>query len=480
MNTMSNNLTAASQHPVVREVQKVAQGLGADVYLVGGAVRDWLLTGQTPLDLDFMVINGDAAQLAQMVSEVLNGRSVPLDPEFGIYRVVVFQDPVLTLDFSNALENSIEKDLARRDLTINAMAMDFATYQLLDPFGGQEDLKDKRIRMVSEANLVDDPLRMLRVFRIAATIQAMTIDKETLEAVARNRELLWQSAGERIQYEFFRLLSVKYCFSYLKLMADCGLLEVVIPELKATREIPPNAHHHLWLFDHTLELVRQAERLINEIPEPAQAHILQSFNGVVTRFGLLKVACLLHDIGKPATMEVKDLAEGEAGRKVTFYGHDKVSEDLSEEVLKRLKTSKEVKEFVKKLVRWHLYPCQFGPESSRKSVLRFFRRMAEETPDVTLLALADRHSTKGPEITDEILNASHQKHLWLLKRYDEEQETLQLPRLLTGHDVMNLLNLKPGPEIREVLDALQEAQQLGEVTTPDEAKAWVKTQFKSF
>ena len=195
----------------------------------------------------------------------------------------------------------------------------------------------------------------------------------------------------------------------------------------------------------------------------------------MTRFGLIKLGCLLHDIGKPATMGTRE--DAVHGQRLTFYGHEEVGEEMADPLLKRWKVSNEIRAYVKKLIRWHLYPCQFGPESPRKSVLKFYRRMGEDTLDVVLLALADRHSACGDWLSQEDFDKSHQAHLWLMENYVAEASVLQLPRLLSGHDVMQTLGVGPGPHLKEMLDALQEAQQLNEVSTPEAAKAWLLARY---
>jgi putative nucleotidyltransferase with HDIG domain len=403
------------------------------------------------------------------------GHLVPLDWDFGIHRVVF--DNGINIDLANALEHDLQIDLGRRDLTVNAMALDLKTGDLIDPFHGKADLETGKVRMVSEFNLLDDPLRMLRVFRIAAMIQANEIDEDTLAVIRQNGARIWESAAERIQYEFLRLLSVERCFPALKSMADCGLLEVLIPELTPMRSIGSSGFHHLGLFDHTLELVRQSERLIHECPTKTREWILQPFNANVTRFGLVKLACLLHDIGKPATMGTRE--DAVHGQRLTFYRHEEVGEEMADPLLKKWKVSNEVRSYVKKLIRWHLYPCQFGPESPRKSVLRFYRRMGEETQDVLLLALADRHSACGDWLDPAELETSHLAHLWLMENFSREETVLKQPRLLNGHEVMQALDMQPGPQLKEILEALQEAQQLGEITTPEEAKSWLLAHYKA-
>lgn len=468
-------LEAALKHPMVRTVVALAEKQGGQTYLVGGAIRDLLLTGELPLDLDFTLLNCSAADVAKALADTQAGHLVPLDWDFGIHRVVF--DDGLNVDLADALDNNLDTDLARRDLTINAMALHLTTGELIDPFGGQQDLNARLIRMVSELNLLDDPLRMLRVFRVAATIQAPaeTIDAATLAVVRAHGAKIWDSAAERVQYEFFRLLSVEKAFPYIKAMADCGLLEVLIPDLTPMKAIGSSGFHHLGLFDHTLELVKQSERLIEECPKATQEWVRQPFNAAVTRFGLVKLACLLHDIGKPGTMGTRE--DAVHGQRLTFYGHEELGEEMADPLLRKWKVSNEIRAYIKKLIRWHLYPCQFGPESPRKSVLKYYRRMGEDTLDVTLLALADRHSACGDWLSKADFEKSHQAHLWLMENYAQEEPTLNLPRLLTGNDLMRLLNIGPGPHLKPMLDALQEAQQLHEVNDIEQANAWILEHF---
>jgi len=461
-----------NQSPVQTACSVIAQH-GGYGYLVGGAVRDWLWRQHISDDVDIAVTQVSAVTVAKGLAEALNGRYVLLDPDNGIHRVVLLEtdssSPVKTLDIADALGNDIACDLARRDLTINAMAVDLQTGLLKDPFEGEADLTHRRIAMVSEANLVDDPLRLLRVFRFMAALGAATIDEQTLAAVTQHRQLLTKPAGERLSVEWLKLLSAPESFETVQTMGQSGVLEVLFPEFNPMRDIPANGHHHLGLFDHTLELVRQAERWFPTLPDNTKTWLNQPFYATISRLTLVKFACLLHDIGKPATLDRR-----EDGR-LTFYGHDKVSADLTQAIAQRFKLSKKVSEYLQKLCRWHLYPCHFGQTSPRKSVLRFFRRIDADVPDLILLALADRHSTLGPEITDDILQTAHQNHLWLLNEYYAEQAVLRLPPLLSGGEVMTVLGLSPGPQVGVVLKALQEAQQLGELTTSEEATCWIQT-----
>jgi tRNA nucleotidyltransferase/poly(A) polymerase len=486
--------------PGLAEAASVAKSMNARIALVGGAVRDALLGMFDGIDLDISVEGADARKLAAEVARQLDGRLLILDDDFGIYRVVFWPkgncqletpEPK-TLDFAQAQSGSkqtdpetpvtLEMDLWRRDLTINAMALELTTNNetsalldahLIDPCGGLEDLQNKRLRMVSEANLLDDPLRLLRVFRFMAKLPAFKVDTATLISIRRHGAKIWNVAGERIQNEWLKLLGYSGCFPTLQAMADVGFLEHLLPELTPCKPVPPNSHHHLPLFEHTLDLLRHVDEQWPLLPEDVQQHLQKPAGQGASRLAVMRWACLMHDVGKPATWQI------EPDGRHRFLGHEKVSEDLCEPVAQRFKLSGEVNALLKKLVRWHLYPCQFGPASSRKSVLRFFRRMGNETYDVTVLALADRLATQGVAFTPESIALSVQHHYWLLETYKAEQSNLQAPPLLQGGEVMALLGLQPSKEVGQWLQRLKEAQQLGEFATADEAKAWLLRQVQT-
>ncbi|MBY0404196.1 MAG: HD domain-containing protein [Cyanobacteria bacterium] len=536
-------------HEIFKLIGELALGYEMQICLVGGAVRDYCLDKTVSEDLDFLVIhpmphpslpdrgNGftetlKAEHIARTFADTVGGSYVLLDPTFGIHRVVLqvpqnqtqeplenlnYQTPGLdsaepsgpspshswTFDFCDALENSLEKDFARRDLTFNAMAVDVVTGTFYDPFGGEKDLAEKRIHLISPINFEEDPLRVLRVFRLAAQLGTQHITDETLGAVKRFYPGLASVAVERIHAEFLKLLNAPNAYPVLVQMGEIGLLEEIFPEMVPMREVPPNGHHHLGLFDHTLELVHQVEDLFPTLSPSFQKWVNRPFNGAYSRMSLIKMACLFHDIGKPATMvqisqgQVSEVQTSEnstepskteisspltseasaSARTVTFHGHDVVSETMTHTLCQRLKLSGDMASFIKKLVRWHLYPCQFQLNSPRKSLLRFFRRIGEDTPDLLLLALADRFSTRGVDITEAMLEASYQQHIGLFELYEAELANLKRPPLLNGHQVMETLRIQPGPQIKEIQEALIEAAQLGEIQTPEEAIDWLKAQY---
>lgn len=441
------------------------------VYLVGGAVRDLLFKGVLSQDLDLVVPKEVAQSVAQAIADQLDGKCICLDESFQIYRVILF--PTLEMfDVAGCVGPDIQADLRRRDLTINAIAYDFQTHKLLDPTGGQRDLADGVIRMISPENLLEDPLRLLRVFRFSAELGFSQIDADTLAVIAHHGQKLIRSAPERIHYELMKLFSVPTCYRQVRHMADIGLLEYIFPELSATHAIPSNQYHHLGLFDHTLELLNQLEVHFPDLPTSTQKTLMASVNPFTKRIALVRLACLFHDIGKPATMKVDP-----AGGKAMFYGHDAVSAEITYGIAIRLKWGKEITKAVAQLVRWHLYPGDLlKPDVTPKAYRKFFRRIEALIPEMIALAIADRYSTQGPLVTQDDLIQHKQGLLALLERYETFQATeAKMPQLLGGEEIMDILGIAPGPSVGKVLKAMTEAQLNGEITTPTEAKQWIQT-----
>ncbi len=444
-------------------------------YLVGGAVRDFLLTGELSPDLDYVVPDSHTRSLAEQIAKQLDGKFLCLDEQYQIYRVILFPNLDM-LDIAACMGDTITTDLFRRDFTINAMAYDFATGEILDPTGGLSDLRQGRMRMVKAENFLEDPLRLIRLFRIAAELGFEEIDPATLSAVYRHSEALLKVASERIHYELMKLFSARECARLIRLMAEIGLLEHLFPELSATRGIPANRYHHLNLYDHTLELLTQAELHFPDLPPEIQAYLNEPLNPFIKRIAAVRLACLFHDVGKPATMAYDAELD-----KYKFYGHDMVSEELTLGIAHRLKWGKELSRLVTHLVRWHLYPGDMlRPEITPRGLRKFFRRLGDSLPEMLLLALADRFSAQGPAITPSELADSKAGllNLWsLYNDYKSVEETK--PKLLTGREIMSILGIEPGPQVGQILDDLNDAYLNAELSTREEALSWLQAKYRN-
>ncbi|WP_034384885.1 HD domain-containing protein [Deinococcus sp. YIM 77859] len=414
----------------------------AGALLVGGAVRDWL-RGLAPRDFDWAA--SSPAQAAQALAAQVGGPAFALDEARGYWRV---QTPAgIQHDFV-PLPQDITSDLLRRDFTVNALALT-ADRKLLDPAGGRADLRARRLRMVSEANLREDPLRAWRAVRFETTL-GFRLEPATETAVRQAAADLAAGrlplpAPERVRDEWQVLLSHPNAARGVQRMERLGLLALTLPELREGIGVQQGGFHHLDVFGHGLEALHQ---LLSRFPEAELP---------------LRWATLLHDVGKPRTRET----EKHPGR-ITFYGHERVGAELAREALTRLRLPSAEVNRVAALIRAHMAHLP----SDEREARRFVHRRRELLPDLLRLMLADREAARGPQSTP----GTRQAYALGIERVLAalEEQPAPPPPLLSGHDVMALLHLPPGPAVGAALRAVAEAQALGEVRTAQEARSFLQ------
>lgn len=448
-------------------LSKIIDKFDNEIYLVGGTVRDFYL-GLESTDRDIIVMDEDAREFALKLSELFQATFVPLDEENKIYRIVL-PDKINYIDVTNPVGDSIEKDLMRRDLTINAIAVNIRTGELIDISGGVTDIKNKCINYVNELNFVDDPLRLLRVYRFQA-LYGFQLAPETINAVCKYSDLIHKPAVERINYELLKLFGGEYAHVALENMNKTWILEEIFPFVKELKQVPPNSHHHLDLFHHSIETVKQVQILYNEASDDVKNHLSRIDFGGFPRLAHLKLAAFMHDIGKFSTWTIE---EG----KHRFIKHDDVGAKMSVKILKDLHFSNKQIDYISSMIKYHIYPSHVmtSPQITEKIMMRYVRKMDTNAIDTIILAQADRLSARGPEITDQIVERNITSLNMLLKFYLEAKETLKpLPKLLSGNDVMQILNIKPSKRLGEIMDALHEAQISGDVITKEHAIKFVK------
>jgi tRNA nucleotidyltransferase/poly(A) polymerase len=442
-----------------------------EIYLVGGSVRDYFLANQS-YDRDLIVIDEDAREFSLKVAEFFDGKFIPLDEENKIYRVVL-PDKNNYLDITNPVENSLERDIKRRDLTINAIAVNIRNGEI--PSICEEyyqDLISKIIKGISEDNFVDDPLRLLRVFRFYS-ILGFEISPKLLEIVKKHVNLISEPASERIEYELIKLFGGKFAHLALLKMNDCGMLEKIFPFVKELKLVPPNLHHHLDLFNHCIETVKQVQILYDNSSDEVKEHLQMVDFGGASRLAHLKLACFMHDIGKFSTWTI----EKDTGRH-RFIKHEEVGAKMCVPVLKKLSFSNKQIEYISYIIKKHMYPSAVvsSPELNEKVMMRYVRKSGDNAIDNILIAQADRLSALGPEITQQMVDDNISGLNSLLTFYLSKKDNLApLPKLLDGNEIMNILNIKPSKHLGEVVDALTEAQISGEVLTKDDAINFIKT-----
>ena len=450
----------------------ISKNFTEEIYLVGGMVRDWLMN-KISYDRDLIICNTDIKNFAKKLAEFFNATFIILDEENKIYRIVM-QDRINYLDVTEPADMSIKKDLERRDLTINAIAVNLHSGETVDYFNGIEDVQNHKIKMIKEQNFIDDPLRLLRVFRFQSAT-GFDIEDITVETVKKHSNLINTPAKERVIYEIMKLFDGKFSHNAILKCDECEFLNKIFPFVDELHKVPPNSHHHLDLFNHSLETVKQIQAIYEASDKEIKEHLEQTDFGGFSRLAHLKFAGFMHDIGKFSTWTIE-----ENGRH-RFIKHDDAGAKLAKEFLKSLKFSNKQIEYLCFIIKNHIYPSSVmqSPEINEKTMMRFVRKADKNAIDLITIAKADRLSARGIEITEEIINNNINSLNKLQKFYLDKRKTLKpLPILLDGNEVMKILKIKPSKILGDILNKLHEEQLNGEITTKDDAIDFVKTVYK--
>lgn len=461
-----------AQYPQLKIVQALARKKRVGVYLVGGFLRDFVL-GRVQMDFDFAV-EKNAVAFARQFADKIKGAFVLLDDEHGCGRVVKKVNGIpWTFDFADFRAKTLKEDIASRDFTINTLYADLLkiadqdelTPHIVDLRSAQKDLKSKIIRLVSPKAFKDDPLRLMRAYSLQATL-GFKIEAKTAAQIKKDIKLIRDVSIERVREEFFKILSSPRGYRVLCDMDKAELLEKVIPQLAVMFNVKQGGYHHLDVWKHSLEVLNQFEKILEDIKSDAELTVY--FNEELaanhSRAAIVKLAALLHDIGKPDTKKIED------GR-TSFHAHEHVGKRITRIVAKHLKLSVREGHLLEDMVLYHLRPGYLSnfKKPTEKSIFRYFRDTKEEAVSILLLSLADQRSTRGP-LTTEHDQKHHEKIcLGLVKRYFEEKKKVPRVRLITGNDLIRKLKLKPSPIFTKILTAVEEGQALGKVATKQEA-----------
>lgn len=452
---------------VIKQIKPYLKDVEA--YIVGGFVRDVLMNKKSP-DRDLIICNCDVEKFSRELSDKLNAHFIELDSINKIYRIVL-ENKIDYIDITMPIENDFEKDIKRRDLTINAIAYNLNTSEVVDLVGGVDDIKNKKIKGICDKNFEDDPLRLLRIFRFYAKT-GFDIDESLIELSKKLYKRINEPAKERVTVELLKMFEGKYCDLALLKLDECGILEEIFPIYKEVKTIPPNSHHHLDLIHHLIESVRQVQIIYEKSSEEVKAYLETVKYGSVQELAFLKLATFLHDIGKPSCWTIE-----EDTHRHRFIKHDEIGSKLVVPILKDLKFSKKQIQYVQTLIKYHIYPSSLvsAEDVTDKAFMKFYRKMDGFVIDVIILAMADRLSARGEKITEEIVRKNINGLTNLLNDYLEMRKDIKpLEKLLDGRDIMELLKIKQGPKLGEIINLLKEAQISGNVTTKEEAIDFVK------
>ena len=450
--------------------------LTTPAWLVGGAVRDRLL-GRSNTDYDVVLAVEDGAAVAAVARDLARaagGFAFALSEAFGAWRVVAHTRD-WQVDLMAAEGGSIESDLGRRDLTINAIAEPLAGERtLIDPSGGIADLEQRRLRAVSTRSFRDDPLRVLRLVRIAVELEA-SAEPETARLAKEAAEGLRAVAPERVFAELRGVIASDRVVAGLALMNAVGVTAVILPELVALEGIEQSRFHHLDVLGHTRAVLAETVALEREpgVVFGAQAGELTAFlnqplANELTRGEALRFGALLHDIAKPQTQA--RTAEG----RITFMRHDEAGATLIGEILGRLRASERLSQHVAALTRHHLrlgFLVHRMP-LERREVYRYLEACSPVAVDVTVLSVADRLATRGDNAEPAI-----DRHLELARQILPEalawsQRPPRAP--VRGDELSQALGIRPGPRLGELLHELTEAAYAGEVSSREEAIGYAR------
>ena len=414
---------------IPKEVQKIFKTFlqaGCEIYLVGGAVRD-LLMGRPIHDCDFTT-NAPPNKILQLFPQgfydnIFGTVGVPVQK--AIFEITTFRSEKGYSDRRHPDQivwgKTLEEDLKRRDFTINAIALS-PKGEVIDLFGGQEDLQRKTIRCVGNPNkrFQEDALRLLRAVRIATQL-GFIIETNTFLAIKKNASLIKAVSGERIREELFKILKSNHPADGFRLLFNGGLLEQILPELTRGYGMAQAKHHKYDVFKHSLE----------------------SLHHCPSKDPVVRFATLIHDIGKPVT------AQG-FGENRTFYNHEVVGASIARNIAQRLAFSRKDREKLVTLVRWHQFTVD--EHQTDKAIRRFIRRVGKENlKDMIDLRIGDR-------LGGGCVNATSWRLRRFMKRLVEVQkQPFSVTDLkVNGHDVMKILGIGPGPKVGKVLQALFE------------------------
>ena len=398
-----------------------------EICLVGGCVRGLLMNHQVE-DWDFTT-NAVPEEILKLYPDSY------YDNKFGTVWIPQTDMPAIQITTyrieSDYADNrhpeivkwgkTIEEDLSRRDFTINALAMT-SDQKLTDPYQGREDIKNKIIRCVGnpDERFVEDGLRIMRAIRIAAQL-GFVIEEKTLLSIQKNSALISNISGERIRDELIKLLKSDNASDGIRIMCNCGILQYILPELANSCAIAQAKHHKYDVYNHLLESLKHCP----------------------SNDWLIRFATLLHDIGKPVVAQGK-------GQNRTFYNHEIVGAKMAYAICQRLHFTKEDREKLCLLIRWHMFSTvEFLSDSA---VRRFIRRIGPENiKNMIDLRIADRLGGGDTPPTSWRLN------LFMKRLIDVQKHTPSVKDLqVNGHDVMEILKIKPGPQVGQILNTLFE------------------------
>ena len=428
------------QPQLIRQLHAFAEKRGAQLYLVGGSVRA-LLLNQPLTDLDFALAD-DAIAFAKAFADKIGEAFVKLEEQPPTARVVI-RETRLTLDFAGFRAETLEADLRLRDLTINAMALDLSSLlakpavNLIDPCGGFSDLEAQTLRFPSEGVVIDDPLRLLRVYRFAAQL-GFEIPDTTIGLMRTHKDRLPQVSLERIRDEFIKILDVQNATDYLRRMDETRLLSQIIPEIEEIRGLAENTLDQPLFALEMFETKPIPDSLQSYQPQ-IETYLCEELVYGLCRQQMLKLSLLLYRGGT----------------------------EIAVRITNRLRFGRKAAQLMRCLVQNHLYLMGLIDSDSqieRRAAIRFLRNAGDDWLGVLLLFYANLRALHGdmPQV-DELMKQIADQY------YGEISPIIERGRLITGDDILQTFGVMPGLKIGRILQHIEDLQFEGEIQTSEEA-----------
>jgi poly(A) polymerase len=482
------------------------------MWLVGGAVRDWLARRGPARDLD-LVTSGDPRDLAQRMAAALGGFPATIGPDGSIVRVSWPGAP-WHLDIAGLDGATILDDLARRDFTIDAIALpaspgalialtlaidpDAAALEAIDPLGGREDLHNHRLRLAYARSLDDDPVRVLRAARLATALD-LRLDGELVARAQALADRVASAPPERITAEIYAMMAQPHGGDALRRLDDLGALTALVPPLAACRGVTQGFLHYWDVFDHTLSVLDYVDRVVelmriglispelacsedaqvvdDRLPHPQaidlaghNAELLARLDEIVaegqTRLTMMKVAAIFHDTGKPLT-RVED------GLRVHFPGHPDAGAPLTRAVLDQWRVGRVATRYITTVVAGHMRPGKLAERDrwSLSGARRYAADMGDAALDVAIFSLADHLGVYGPTPLTPFWPRHRNVVAEIVQLISEEPSVIVPAPLISGHDLIDGLGMPPGAMIGRAIEQVRAAQIDGTIVTREEALA---------
>ena len=460
---------------IIDTVIKTANQTGINVFLVGGAVRDYIQNDFNHNDLDF-VVTDKIDIFVKAFSKKIKGKIIVWGEND---RRVVFllNGKNISVDFALLKHETIYEDLKSRDITVNAIAVDIKYIGenfmdcLIDPLDGVDDIKNKIIRMCSDSAFINDPVRILRVLRFAGKY-GYKIDALTFSLMKDSVLSINTVAVERVKKEFFSVLNYKNQIFSIKKMNEIGLLKILLPEIVEFKNIKKGPQHQYDLFDHSLQTVQLLKK--------AEEELFKQFDGNdnlfnpnldelieegVTRRSLLVFSALLHDSGKTQTAESR-------GERITFTGHEKKGMDINRNLSKRIGLGKKAQKIVSDITLNHmrLRSLSLLSDLTIRALKRFIFDTKDILNEILILSVADVMATKSSAALNKIFIVIGS----LLNLYESIDNVEDIDPLLNGNDIMNLTGFVNCPQIGIILNELIFLECSAQIKTRPEAIEWLK------